>query len=222
MQLLTKLVFRRTIRRAALGAIVGRNRQPADPEKGRFTVGDVDQILHDTWRVYDQRASTVPREPKLGNRMNMMLACLTLSCLAVMLDSGIKRKYAIELIGDTAWKVYEVWGRVPKRTVNLVVRDPRLRMRLCVNLFLRFPFTPPGYVFERKPTPEGIAVDMLRCPVSDYLLQNDAADLCQGTWCNLDFALAEMWGSRLCREETLSAGCPRCDFRFETIGPKKP
>jgi hypothetical protein len=43
---------------------------------------------------------------------------------------------------------------------------------------------------------------------------NDAADLCIGTWCNLDFPLAEMWGGRLERRGTLAAGAPVCDFRF--------
>ncbi len=55
---------------------------------------------------------------------------------------------------------------------------------------------------------------MRRCPVADYLGQRGAADLCAGSWCNLDFALAEMWGSRLDRSDTLVAGSSCCDFRF--------
>ncbi|MBL6748913.1 MAG: L-2-amino-thiazoline-4-carboxylic acid hydrolase [Nevskia sp.] len=56
---------------------------------------------------------------------------------------------------------------------------------------------------------------MLHCPIADYFESQGASDLCVGTWCNLDFALAEMWGGRLERHETLSAGCARCDFRFK-------
>jgi len=35
------------------------------------------------------------------------------------------------------------------------------------------------------------------------------------SWCNLDFALVEMWGGKLERSETLASGCNRCDFRFK-------
>jgi hypothetical protein len=60
-------------------------------------------------------------------------------------------------------------------------------------------------------------LDMVRCPVADYLGQRDAADLCAGSWCNLDYALAEMWGGRLQRSSTLGAGAKCCDFRFHTV-----
>jgi len=86
---------------------------------------------------------------------------------------------------------------------------------MSVNMFLRFPFTPPGYVYERLPSCDGISVDILRCPVAAFFLNQNASDLCTGTWCNLDFALAKMWGGWLERTETLAAGCRRCDFRFK-------
>ena len=88
-------------------------------------------------------------------------------------------------------------------------------MQISVNSFLRFPFTPPGYVFERLSSSDGISLDMLRCPVAEYFQKQNTSDLCIGTWCNLDFALAEMWGGWLERTETLAAGCERCNFRFK-------
>jgi hypothetical protein len=60
---------------------------------------------------------------------------------------------------------------------------------------------------------------MLRCPVADYLGQRDAADLCASSWCNLDYALAEMWGARLERSGTLVSGDACCDFRFHAVPP---
>ena len=41
-----------------------------------------------------------------------------------------------------------------------------------------------------------------------------AADLCRASWCDLDYALAEMQGRRLKRTTTLVEGADRCDFRF--------
>lgn len=211
----TKLFFQRAIRCAALRAITGRSRDRLHPERGRFARAEVNAILRQSWRLYARLAPGIPREPRFGNRMNMSLSCLTLACFRVLLERGVERSYAVELIGDTAWQVYETWGRLPRAAGLLRYRDPRDRMRLAVDLFLRFPFAPPGYVFERLHADDGASLDMLRCPVADYFRQHDTSDLCLGTWCNLDYALAEMWGGWLERSETLSAGCERCDFRFK-------
>ena len=147
--------------------------------------------------------------------MNVLLACMTYSCFRTLLSMQVERSYAVELIGDMARKLDEKWGRLPRAIAWLWRREPRERMRLCVNLFLRFPFGPPDYRFTRLPSTEGISLDIIHCPVASYLKQQAAADLCVGTWCNLDFALAEMWGGRLERRETIAAGCERCDFHFK-------
>jgi hypothetical protein len=183
-------------------------------ELGRFTRAEVDKILDEVWHGYDQLAPFIPREPKLGNRMNMLLACITYSCLQVMISTGVERKYAIELIGDMAWKVYERWGRLARFAARMFTNEPRGQLRMAVNMFLRFPFTPPGYRFERVPNQNGISFDMLRCPIAEYFQSQAAADLCINTWCNLDFPLTEMWGGRLDRGKTLAAGDSRCDLRF--------
>ena len=54
---------------------------------------------------------------------------------------------------------------------------------------------------------------MRRCPVANYLGSRGAADRCAGSWCNLDYTLAEMWGLTLERTGTLVAGASCCDFR---------
>jgi len=217
---LIKTIFRPTIKRAARAGLVGRKRDRNSPEKGRFTRAEVDNILKQVWQSYDQLAPLVPQEPKLGNRMNMLLACMSLAFFRVLMATGVEREYAIDLFGDAAWKVYTTWGRLPIFVARLLTRDPRKRIQISVNMFLRFPFTPPGYIFERLPSSEGISFDMQRCPVAEYFQKQEASDLCVGTWCNLDFALAEMWGGRLERTETLAAGHARCDFRFKADAGK--
>jgi hypothetical protein len=96
----------------------------------------------------------------------------------------------------------------------LITGDPVRRLRLSVNAFLTFPFGRPGYQFDDVPQADGRSLDMRRCPVADYLGSRGAADLCAGSWCNLDYALAEMWGGTLERSGTLVAGASCCDFRF--------
>ena len=85
---------------------------------------------------------------------------MTFSCFRTLLSIDVERPYAVELIGDIAWKLYETWGRLPLAIARLYRRDPREQLRMCVNLFLRFPFGPPGYRFNRLLSSEGIALDM--------------------------------------------------------------
>lgn len=212
---LVGIAFRPAIRRAARAALIGRSRKRHSLGVGRFTRADVNEVLKETWGVYDRLSPEVPREAKVGSQMNVLLSCLTVACLEVLMARGTEREYAIELIGDVAWKVYERWGRIPIALARLRTPNPRDRMRLSVNMFLRFPFSPPGYRFERLPSDEGIALDMIRCPVAEYMRGQSASDLCVGTWCNLDFALAEMWGGWLERSDTLAAGCRSCNFHFK-------
>jgi hypothetical protein len=145
-----------------------------------------------------------------------VLAALTLSLLEVLEETGVDRDYAIELVGDTCWRFYRHWGRATRAVTHLIARNPTQQLRLSVNAFLTYPFGRPGYRFDDVPEADGRSLNMLRCPVVDYLAQRGAADLCAGSWCNLDYALAEMWGARLQRTGTLAGGAVCCDFRFHT------
>lgn len=213
---LVKLIFGPTIRRAARRSWVGRSRDESDAAKGRFTRTDVDELLIQTWLRFDQLAPDVPDEPKFGNRMNVLLAALTLAGHESLMAVGVERNYANALVADLAWKVYEGWGKLPILLAQLRFRRPARQMQTAVALFLKFPFTPPGYRFEQLPTTLGVDINMRRCPVADYKRSQNAADLCVHTWCNLDFPLAEMWGGRLERNQTLAAGDDICNFKFMT------
>lgn len=207
-------VLKPWVRWAARSALRGRNRSRSDPSAGRFTRTDIDRLLDAAWATFDRRSPQLPGESTLGARQNVVLACLTLSMLEALTADGVERDYAIELIGDTCWKVYEQWGQIPRIITRLISRDPAKRMRISVEMFLRYPFNRPGYGYTDVPEPQGRALNMLRCPVAEYLASQNAADLCLATWCNLDYPLAHMWGGQLERHGTLAAGAKRCDFRF--------
>ena len=205
------------INRSARTVLVGRLKDCQNPKFGRFTRLEVNEILRKMWIEFPRLARSTPIEPSLGSRINILLACLTLSAFGVLLEKGIERKYAIELLGDVTWKLYRRWGTIVAFIAKILTRNPAKRMQKAINLFLRFPFTPPGYVFERLPSRDGVYLDMLRCPVADYFKSNNTTDLCIETWCNLDFALAQMWGGKLERQKTLAGGGDRCDFRFKAV-----
>jgi hypothetical protein len=157
---------------------VGRSRCRQQPADGRFTRQEVNLLVTQAWHRFGENVADAPPTGTVGNRMNMRLACLSLSLFEAFPAAGIEREYAIELFADAAWKVYE--------------------------MFLRFPFSPPGYRYDPAPLPDGLAIE--------------AADLCVGAWRNLDYGLAEMWGGQLERSTTLAAGGERCDFRFHARG----
>jgi ubiquinone biosynthesis protein len=212
-------VLKPWVRWAARSALGGRNRSRNDPARGRFTGNDIDRLVDAAWAHFARLGRQLPTEPTVGSRQNVALACLTLSMLEALLAEGIERDYAIELTGDTCWKVYRQWGQIPRGVTRLISRDPVKRMRISVEMFLHFPFNRPGYRYRDVPEPRGRGLDMLRCPVADYLTSNGAGDLCVATWCNLDYPLARMWGGALERHETLAAGAERCDFRFRVSEP---
>jgi hypothetical protein len=214
---ITLAVLRRSAplaRVATRKAILGRNRSRSSPGAGRFTGSDVKHIIRTTYSNFDLQLTDLPNEATFGSRQNVVLAALTLSILEALEDTGVERSYAIELTGDVCWRFYRQWGQVTRAATGLITREPVRRLRLSVDAFLKFPFGRPGYRFDDVPEETGRSLDMRRCPVADYLGSRGAADLCAGSWCNLDFALAEMWGGILERSETLVGGDDRCDFHF--------
>jgi hypothetical protein len=195
--------------------MVGRNRSRTDPAAGRFSRSEIRRIVAAAFLIFDKHVPDLPSEPTVGSRQNVMLAALTLSFLEALEEAGVERSYAIELTGDTCWRFYRHWGQVTGAATRQMTRDPVRRLRLNVNAFLAFPFGQPGYRFDDVVQVDGRSLNMTRCPVADYLGSREAADLCAASWCNLDYALAEMWGARLKRTGTLVAGNGCCDFRFQ-------
>jgi hypothetical protein len=202
------------VRGVARRSIAGRNRSRSDPTAGRFTRSQVNRIVNQAFGRFERQVPDLPSEPTLGSRQNVLLAALTLSFLETLEADGIQRGYAIELAGDVCWRFYQQWGQGTRAATHLITRDPVRRLRLSVNAFLAFPFGRPGYRFDDVAQVDGRSLDMHRCPVADYLGSRGATDLCAGSWCNLDYALAEMWGGTLQRSGTLVTGASCCDFRF--------
>lgn len=223
--ILFKLLFRRVTGWAAYQALVGRNRALHEPEKGRFTKVEVDRLLDQSWSDFDELVPDVSREPTFGSRMNVRLAALTLAMLRSLTNNGIERAYAIELIGDTCWKIYQYWGRVGRFLGRLSGRDPiqdhAKRIGKDGSWPMSFPFNPPGYRARYVAAQGGLGFDVIRCPVAEYFHTHGSEDLAVGTWCMLDYPLAEMIEMRLVRTQTLANGGPQCDFRWFSAAEEK-
>ncbi len=217
------LIFKPVLKKAARHALVGRRRDNLHPDKNRFTRADADQILRDAWLSFARMEPEIPPEPTVGSRMAVRLADLTVATFQVLMEKGVAREYAIQLVSDINWGVYGRSVKPPGILAAAVTRDRVRRMRIVVNLMMGvFPFNPPGYKIEKQSSDNGAAFDVFRCPVADRmsatLPAQDAKDLCVASWCNQDYAAAEIWGGWLERTSTLAGGADRCDFQILAKG----
>jgi hypothetical protein len=212
-----KLLYRPLAKRAARHVLVGRDRSTQLPDRGRFTRRDVDDLLKRAWIDYAARSKKLSPEPTFGSRMNVRLACFTMAFFDALLAVDTERDYAINLIADTAWRVYRLWSLAALGLARLTP-GRRTSLAFAVNrrggLSLSFPFNAPGYIIEPISATSGTAFDVVRCPIADYFRGEGAIDLCTASWCNLDYALAELTGEKLVRTKTLVRGEGRCDFRL--------
>jgi len=216
-----KFIYRPLASRAARQVLVGRVRARGAPGRGRFRRSDVDDLLRTAWRDYTEREVKLPHEPTVGSRMNVRLACFTMTFFNALLATGAERDYATELVADAAWKVYRLWSQIALALARLTP-GKKTALAFAVGkggggshqVSLRFPFNAPGYRIETIAAAAGTAFDVVRCPVANYFRGEDAADLCTASWCNLDYPLAELTGERLVRTTTLVEGASRCDFRL--------
>lgn len=209
-----KVALKPVLNWAARRALVGRRRDAQWPAAGRFSRSDVDGILRRLWRTFDELAPYIPAQPTLGARMNVRLACATVAAYRALVESGVEGRQAADLIADIGWAVYEKWSVLPKLISRAATRSPVRRLAIATGLFRRFPFTPPGYIMEDVPADDHVAFDVLRCPVAEYFQEQGLSDVCVATWCNQDYALAEVWGGRFERGGTLIEGADRCDMRW--------
>jgi hypothetical protein len=201
---IVRFVYRPFTTRAARRALVGRSRVRQTPEAGRFTRADVDSLLRTAWTFYAER-----------------LACFTLSFFDALLAVGTDRDYAIEIVADATWNVYQVWARVALAAAR-VTRGKTTSLGFAISgkrnghgsVSLRFPFNAPGYLIEPVAVSSGTAFDVVRCPAATYFRGQGAVDLCTASWCNLDYPLSEMTHQALVRTKTLVTGHDRCDFRI--------
>jgi ubiquinone biosynthesis protein len=198
--------------------LVGRVRDRASAERGRFRREDATRLLAGAWARYAAESPALAPQPTLGSTMNVRLACFTFSFFEELLVAGVERAYAIELVADATWAVYAVWARVAAIVARVTRRAPEalafaVRDRRTGALSLRFPFNAPGYRIREVPAREGASFDVVQCPVATYFRSHGAADLCAASWCDLDYPLSELTGQTLVRTETLVRGGDRCDFR---------
>jgi hypothetical protein len=135
-----KFIYRPLAARAARQAVADRNRARHSPHQDRFTRADVDGFLKTAWTHYAERAGKLTYEPSVGSRMNVRLACFTMSFLDALLASGVERGIAIEPVADAVWKVYRFWSTIALGLTRLAPGKTTVRAKTLVRGDGRYDF----------------------------------------------------------------------------------
>lgn len=206
-------------------ALVGRQRSRGRPDAGRFDRGDTKRLARIALRHFDALLASTPDEKTRGARLMIRNGMLSLALYRGLRDMGLSPEYATELCGDFLWAAYRAQVRLQKWFGRLSSRDPRRQMARIQRIFLRFPLGAPGYEVRARELPDGIAYDILRCPVRDYFAGQgeEALRFFRSSWCTFDYPLAEYLvpGGRYERHQTLSEGDPVCDMRWRVAPGRK-
>lgn len=182
---------------------------------GRLDRASLRALIRDAFAGYDELRPQLPREATVGGRLMVSLAALTIGFYRALLQRGVSEEEGRELTARVTGRVYAQMARVPTVLSRVGARSRRDRLRRATDAFRRFPFGPPSYVMvDVAADPDVVAFDVHRCPVAEVFHAQELGTLCEHSWCNLDFPLAQRWGARLERGHTLAGGATCCDFRW--------
>jgi len=233
-----RALLRREARRAVRQALRGRMWDRSRPERGRLLAHEVDAILARAWQLVDEMLPEARLEqiPARGNRQNVLFAVLTVAAYRALRDAGLEREYAMELVADVAWKVYERGVALPRGIARLLTRDPQRRLEWVLRILLTYPFSGrgrPGYEVASSSEAGTFRTDWTFCPPFDFARRYaeahddpDAIEVFRRSWCTYDWALTyaivddgrDVRGHYE-RPHTLSSGDPVCDMRWSARRP---
>lgn len=86
-----RLLYQPLARVAAHRVLIGRRRSREAADQGRFTRGDVNELLKNAWARYCEEVGSLPRQSTVGRAMNIRLACFTMSFFDALLARGNER-----------------------------------------------------------------------------------------------------------------------------------
>lgn len=225
-----KILYRSMTRSALRQILEGRMKVREKPEAGRFLQTDVRQIYNDAWSNSEGllKESDLSEIPTLGNRHNVFLAIITVGMYHALLNAGIERSYAIELVADVGWKIFVKFLLVPKRIAKIITSDPQRQINLMLRMFMIFPFSGPGrpgYEVKAWAEEDRFLTDWTFCAPFHFVKQyidkhGDRGEIeaFYRSWCGYDWALtyamAEGSGKPgyYARPHTLSLGDDVCDM----------
>lgn len=131
-----------------------------------------------------------------------------------MREHGVTQQQASQLIEEINWEVFGAGTMASFTLSRLRSKKLQTRIQWILDLMFFVLFTKP-FRKQDVPAENGIAFDVVSCPVADYFRQQGIPELTRYAACNLDHRMAREWGVKLARTQTIAEGDARCDFRFK-------
>lgn len=129
-------------------------------------------------------------------------------------EHGLPPEQAQQLIEEINWEVFG--SGIGASFAASRLRSARLQTRVqwILDVMFLVLFSKP-FRKQAVPSDDGIAFDVIRCPIAEYFQQQGTPELTRVAACNLDHRMTKIWGVRLERTRTIAEGDSYCDFRFK-------
>jgi len=217
--ILSRLIWKES-KKFTREVVTGRLRSREEPRKGRFLPSDVSRILDRARRNIDESQSSMEEQEHWANFRMVFLSLTHLAIYRALLSEGIRKDYAIDLIGDIAWKPVTESRRtkIGKFMIRQITDDPHKQVGMQLRSLGRIAASPPGYESEFSSDSRAHHWNFYRCPPLEFYRTQgeEALEMFRKTWCEFDFATAEYMaeGVKYERPHTLSEGDDVCDMKW--------
>lgn len=182
------------------------------------------QIWQRTVRLQSELRITRPRH-SFGVNLFLRYMEWDNALYRALREHGMPQEQASQLIEEINWEVFGAGTMTSFALSRLRSAKLQTRIQWILDLMFFALFTRP-FRKEAVPTDNGIAFDVVSCPVAEYFRQQGIPELTRYAACSLDHRMAQHWGVELERTQTIAEGDMRCDFRFrftptEKVGSNK-
>lgn len=166
-------------------------------------------------RTLDLQAELRHQRPQHSPGVNHFLRFMEwdLAFYRALQERGLPHEQASRLIEEVNWEMFGTGTTNVFALSHLRSAKLQTRIQWILDLMFAVLFTKP-FRKQSVPTKNGIAFDIVRCPVAEYFQHQGNPELTRFAACNLDHRMAQIWGVQLERARTIADGHSYCDFRF--------
>ncbi len=185
--------------------------------KNHYAADALIEIIKGYKKRLRQLNAVAPEEDTPGGRIMVDLAVMSVAFFQELKERGQSKESATKILFDVTWLVYQKMAKLTWFVSGMGAKSTYSHLQKATGMFRRFPFSQPSYIWEDVDTERDIiGFNCLKCPVAEYFISHNLAEVCVETWCNLDYPLADkIWHSELIRTGSIASGSEICDFRWK-------
>lgn len=178
----------------------------------RYTEDEVAILLKDM-DYFSKSLANTSSKLSLGVRLLLAYMKKDIALYKAMIKNDIESEVAQKHIEEIGWAIFKDICIISYKLTRLIGANPKHRLRR-VNDLLWFSFFTKPFQRTKKDEEADVGFDVVRCPLTNFFIENECSGLTPFAACNMDYRLAELWHSDLNRTQTIASGGDFCDFRF--------